>query len=75
MSKMNVTIPQNNNNNNNKTLILLLPLLLLIIMIVVITRMIIITANKKTIDISNETLIKTFGIFQIAKGQFDYFFI
>ena len=31
--------------------------------------------NKNTIDISNETLVEMFGIFQIANGQFDYFFI
>ena len=32
--------------------------------------------NKyKTIDISNETLIKTFSTFQITNSQFDYFFI
>ena len=34
-----------------------------------------IITNKKTIDISNETLIETFSIFQITNSQFDYFFI
>ena len=31
--------------------------------------------TKKTIDTSNETLIKTYSIFTIRNGQLDYFFI
>ena len=38
-------------------------------------KIIMIITNKKTIDISNETLIETFRIFQRTSSRFDYFFI